>query len=79
MDSSRPHTPPPASTEPETPTDPAAAPADLPEDGSDGLAEALAELPDQIERLADLDPADAAAPGAAIADLLSRALEEEER
>lgn len=45
----------------------------------DTLSDALAELPEQIERLAELDPAAAAEPGAAIADLLSRALEEEER
>jgi hypothetical protein len=39
----------------------------------------LADITDAIERLTQLDPADAAAPGAAIADILSRALEEEER
>jgi hypothetical protein len=31
-----------------------------------------------IEHLSDLDPAEAASPGAAIADILSRALEEED-
>ena len=39
----------------------------------------LADITDAIERLTQLDPADAAAPGTAIADILSRALEEEER
>jgi hypothetical protein len=42
----------------------------------DGLLESIT---DAIERLSELDPADAAAPGAAIADVLSQALEEEER
>jgi hypothetical protein len=41
--------------------------------------DALADVTDAIERLTQLDPAEAAAPGAAIADILSRALEEEER
>lgn len=39
----------------------------------------LESVTDAIERLSELDPADAAAPGAAIADVLSQALEEEER
>ncbi len=39
----------------------------------------LADIADAIGRLTHLDPADAAAPGTAIADILSRALEEEER
>lgn len=79
MDSSQPVAPPPAATEPPAPSHTY---PDLGEEyeGADaGLADALADLPDQIEGLADLDPAAAAEPGAAIADLLSRALEEEER
>jgi hypothetical protein len=39
----------------------------------------IAILAEEIDRLALLDPAEAAAPGAALADVLSRALEEEER
>jgi hypothetical protein len=44
-----------------------------------GPEDPLAGVVDAIERLTQLDPADAAAPGAAIADVLSRVLEEEER
>ncbi|MGF1666925.1 MAG: hypothetical protein ACFCVC_11720 [Acidimicrobiia bacterium] len=44
-----------------------------------GPEDVLADITDAIERLTHLDPAEAAAPGTAIADILSRALEEEER
>lgn len=79
MDSSQPVTPPSFSGEP-----PASAVVDddpiRPSDDVDtGLVDPLADLTDRIEALEDLDPAAAAAPGAAIADLLSQALEEEER
>ena len=79
MDSSQPVPPPQTATDRQAPT---AVDIDTEEpfeslDAS--LDEVLADLPEQIERLADLDPAAAAEPGAAIADLLSRALEEEER